>query len=325
MKNVNKRGFTLIELLAVIIILGVLMIIAIPSVTTYIINSRKSAYIDTAKEIIGGARNLVNEGKLGMYDTNTTYYLPTKWIQTENGSSSPYGEFTKAYVGVVYNGSGYKYYWISVDTSGQGIKEVTPLDKLSTDDIESNIKDEDIEEVVTTAGVGNRSDIGIWNCDGTWQTPIHLNDLSNNISEDGNGSSTGNKKVICKRATALNTETCNNSGCRNAGIATGTTITYGSLGTEGQLSPGDAFDCDLTGDGNYNERFYYISDYFDTYSLSFDSSTAVLIYNNDVYNGVPSQTAVAYASNDDGAAWYDKSGLCNRQFVGLTGRIRTGS
>ena len=44
------------------------MIIAIPSVTTYISNSRKSFYIDTAKNIIGGARNLVNEGKLEMYD-----------------------------------------------------------------------------------------------------------------------------------------------------------------------------------------------------------------------------------------------------------------
>ena len=48
----KKNGFTLIELLAVIIILGILMIIAIPSVTSYINNSRKSAYVDTAKEII---------------------------------------------------------------------------------------------------------------------------------------------------------------------------------------------------------------------------------------------------------------------------------
>ena len=45
----NKKGFTLIELLAVIIILGILMIIAIPSVTKYISDSRKSAYVDTAK------------------------------------------------------------------------------------------------------------------------------------------------------------------------------------------------------------------------------------------------------------------------------------
>ncbi len=71
----KKNGFTLIELLAVIIILGILMIIAIPSVTRYISDSRKSAYVDTAKEIIGGARNIVNGGKLEMYSTNTTYYI----------------------------------------------------------------------------------------------------------------------------------------------------------------------------------------------------------------------------------------------------------
>ena len=37
----NKKGFTLIELLAVIIILGILMIIAIPAVTSYIQSSRQ--------------------------------------------------------------------------------------------------------------------------------------------------------------------------------------------------------------------------------------------------------------------------------------------
>ena len=71
----KEKGFTLIELLAVIIILGILMIIAIPSVTSYINNSRKSAYVDTAKEIISGARNLVNEGKIEMFSTDTTYYI----------------------------------------------------------------------------------------------------------------------------------------------------------------------------------------------------------------------------------------------------------
>ena len=37
----KKNGFTLIELLAVIIILGILMIIAVPAVTKYINDSRK--------------------------------------------------------------------------------------------------------------------------------------------------------------------------------------------------------------------------------------------------------------------------------------------
>ena len=107
-KKKKKKGFTLIELLAVIIILGILMIIAIPSVTSYINDSRKNAYVDTAKEIVSGTRNLVNEGKLGMYDTTATYYIPANYINTENALKSPYGEFLdkSAYVGVVYAGKG---------------------------------------------------------------------------------------------------------------------------------------------------------------------------------------------------------------------------
>ena len=40
-KNKNKKGFTLIELLAVIVILGILMLVAIPSVTRFINQSRQ--------------------------------------------------------------------------------------------------------------------------------------------------------------------------------------------------------------------------------------------------------------------------------------------
>ena len=177
----NRKGFTLIELLAVIIILGVLMIIAIPSVTTYIENSRKSAYIDTAKELISGARNLANEGKLSMFDTNTMYYIPTKCVSTENGGESPYGEFKEAYVGVIYTGEGYNYYWISVDSAGQGIKEVTALKNLSTEKLESNLDHLAIRETVDTTGIGNRSNILVLNTDcKTWEdgrkTKNHITD-----------------------------------------------------------------------------------------------------------------------------------------------------
>ena len=184
-KNVAKKnGFTLIELLAVIIILGILMIIAIPSVTKYISDSRKSAYIDTAKEIVSGTRNKVNDGKLGMYDTNATYYIPSSYIQTENASKSPYGEFTEAYVGVTYNGTGYDYYWISTDDAGQGVSKITPLDKLETDDIESDLTDSDITGVIETTGIGNRDKILILDpSTETWREVV--GGATNNISEDG--------------------------------------------------------------------------------------------------------------------------------------------
>ena len=194
----NKKGFTLIELLAVIIILGILMIIAIPSVTNYINDSRKSAYVDTAKEIISGARNLVNDGKLGMYDTGTTYYIPAKYVNTENSLKSPYGDFTdeSAYVGVIYDGKGYKYYWISSDDTGQGIPEVTPVDKLETDDIKSDLKIEDIRTTIENTGIGNRKTIKILKPNGTWENQIILSNTNNNIPEEGANSSGETNTIV---------------------------------------------------------------------------------------------------------------------------------
>ena len=157
-KKTKKRGFTLIELLAVIIILGILMIIAIPSVTSYISDSRKNAYIDTAKEIVSGARNLVNEGRLEMYDTDATYYLDVKCIGTENALKSPYGEFVDlgAYVVVTYDGKGYNYFWTSVDDSGQGIKDIVKSDKLDVDNIESDLS---IDDITTNRTIDGRSKV----------------------------------------------------------------------------------------------------------------------------------------------------------------------
>ena len=137
---------------------------------------------------------------------------------------------------------------------------------------------------------------------------------------------TKEKEYLCKRATTLHTETCSQTstssycsgdGYTAAGTMGTTTITYGSLGTSGTLSTGDAFDCDVNGDGTYDattERFYYVSDMSN--GVTTDSNTAVLIYYNNVSGGVASNST-AYA--------YDSSGSNNNGPVTALAQLPTTS
>ena len=97
----------------------------------------------------------------------------------------------------------------------------------------------------------------------------------------------------CQRAKTLHSITCTSSsteGYCKAGRRKDS-ITFGQIGTSGKLASGDAFDCDVNGDGIFNdatERFYYVSD--------LNSSTAILIYytytNRYPYNA---QTSNSYS------------------------------
>ena len=70
----------------------------------------------------------------------------------------------------------------------------------------------------------------------------------------------GSNCSVCKKATVLHKAICNSSsGCGSVG----STITYGVLGSDDKFTSGEAFDCDVNGDGIYNannERFYYVTD-----------------------------------------------------------------
>lgn len=169
MNKLGKKGFTLIELLAVIVILGVIMLIAIPSVSSIIANSRANTMKSTAEMLISGAKNMVlsssdgkpkaaanqwvlinaaPEGKTtstlvaatedtsAEVVTNGSYYILAKNISIESGSNTkgPYGEkFVEdySYVLAVSNTSGgYDYYVQLADEKGNLI----PITKESAVD-----------------------------------------------------------------------------------------------------------------------------------------------------------------------------------------------
>ena len=77
----NNKGFTLVELLAVIVIMGILMMVAIPSVTRTIENSRKDTFVDIAKSYANAARsmwttdNLTCNGTVSSAVDDGDYYI----------------------------------------------------------------------------------------------------------------------------------------------------------------------------------------------------------------------------------------------------------
>ena len=114
--------------------------------------------------------------------------------------------------------------------------------------------------------------------------------------------------TICKRAINLHQEECTQTDstkyCSGAGYATGSTITYGQCGTQGNaLSSGDALTCDVNGDGTFDElteRFYYVSDYYDTTTKTFDTTTATLVYYNNTTSGLAcNNNSYAYDSRNE--------------------------
>lgn len=125
----NKKGFTLIELLAVIVILGLLMAIAIPSVTKYITESRKKTVTSSINNYVGALINDVNDMQYTFTETDVIYAVPIECIALERGGTDPFGEWHQAstkywaYVLIQYNDntSSYIYGFTFKDSAGYGL------------------------------------------------------------------------------------------------------------------------------------------------------------------------------------------------------------
>ena len=147
MKKINKNGFTLIELLAVITILGILMIIAIPGITSAIETARKGVLINTINSYIKTLKMEIVDGEyIFQYDSNTIYAVPIECIALEQGGKNPFGEWMQAndkyfgYVLVQYDNVKMRYtYGFTYKDSFGWAMNPTSEEKLKKNRIKKNL------------------------------------------------------------------------------------------------------------------------------------------------------------------------------------------
>lgn len=96
MKKLNNKGFTLIEVLAVIVILGVLATITVPTVSNVIKQNEENSYKNLQKSIIAAAKIYISDNKynitLSACDSNNERNIIK--IKKDNSSSDSEKEIT---------------------------------------------------------------------------------------------------------------------------------------------------------------------------------------------------------------------------------------
>lgn len=108
---------------------------------------------------------------------------------------------------------------------------------------------------------------------------------------------------VCKIAKpdTLHVEQCDRTsdGCKAAGFATGADIEYGQLVSSATMTAGDAYDCDINNDGEWDdedERFYYFG--------TTENNAAKFIYYRNISTDNPVyDTAITYLPTSSNPDW----------------------
>ena len=200
MKRINKKGFTLVELLAVIVIMGILMMVAIPSISRVIENSRKDTFVDIAKSYANAAKTLWTadtltcEGTVASAVDDGDYYvlINTKEsartalpVLVDQGGKSSWGNrdvngYVRVHVETVTDNNGEPKrtttFYVSLSDGTHGLIDNGSMtsDNLKKGNVKMDLSSDDKKKVELTLDNGNlncsKTNLGTYTC--TEVTPI---------------------------------------------------------------------------------------------------------------------------------------------------------
>ena len=200
MKRINKKGFTLVELLAVIVIMGILMMVAIPSISRVIENSRKDTFVDIAKSYANAAKTLWTadtltcEGTVASAVDDGDYYIliNTKEsarailpVLVDQGGKSSWGNrdvngYVRVHVETVTDNNGEPKrtttFYVSLSDGTHGLIDNGSMtsDNLKKGNVKMDLSSDDKKKVELTLDDGNlncsKTNLGTYAC--TEVTPV---------------------------------------------------------------------------------------------------------------------------------------------------------
>jgi type IV pilus assembly protein PilA len=147
----NQKGLTLVELLAVVVILGIIAAIAVPSIGGIIDNSKKDAHVANAEQMVAASRMALasNDTKILSGDNGNTLNRISLKELIDNGylegnlkdpdSNAPYNQL-QSYVDVDPQANGTYLYSVTLKGSKRGIVVNTSTSKIDRDAVNTSNK-----------------------------------------------------------------------------------------------------------------------------------------------------------------------------------------
>jgi type IV pilus assembly protein PilA len=137
----SRKGFTLIELLAVIVILGIIMIVAVPNVISVINKQEKNTYINDAKKLITMAKyRISSDTDINYPKNNGIVYLEYDFVNngdiTVDSDGKAYSNDNSFVVLAMQNS--YIMYYVQLISDGKGISFISEED-LAKDTAINNV------------------------------------------------------------------------------------------------------------------------------------------------------------------------------------------